>query len=894
MDIAEFNMIRPQRDVESDRVVRLTDTQVLIPVTPQAEPLVLSWETLSEEMFGDRGVDPLEGEGAVEEASLLRRIFELVRQVDSYLSGREDSFTGEQVADTELKVRTKLGLDTVDWQAAYSVDLDATALYAVALLGYRNALLWELSKEAPEYDRAMRLTRLATVAALLELHRDTLKGLTRDEVIDRLHRWPIVLDGVASVQLPSRAPKVELVREAKKADLYVVRREWAGYVAGEIANIRNVMAGEHFKQRDHTTTEVETTTTTDVETRREAETEEQTKLASELSQEVNSQLGVTINGHAEASVEFKYPIATARISGGVDAGFSMQRSERQARKSAKEAVSRAVSRVDSRTRETRARRELMRTEQGYTYGLDNTEGGNVHGVYRWVDRIDTYQTFRFPDRVLLEFEIPDPAEFYRWRTQRAADTAEEKPPDFNVTPKEISLKNPDHLMALAKKYRATNLPPAPDKEISVARTVSVEAGKESEPSTWDSEVPNPPTATKEVPIPITPNYEVYEISYEGIGYPVLGNWLESTTNWGAPGSAKWGYHSGFVTVSVGKESNTHWEGGTYLDGSTPALVNIDEVVLNPATPGAPQQEVQYGRAVLEIPTPQTVKVDPPARDEIKIAVTTTGLAQCTVAALAKCRLTEEAKQSWRLAVYDTLYSAWASWKRDYDSSLMRNVFGSSAADAGSSQRNELTIREELKREAISWLLDESPFKGRPGRLPQTPAEQTKDFPDVDFDKARSDATVIQFLEQAFEWNNMSWVFYPYYWADRTNWPDRTQLLANDAEFERFLRSGSARVILPARPGFDDAVNNWLATGVPFLSGRLPTTDEKLYIRIDTEIRELTAPREGGYAGDTWQSQVSTTMLYLEEKGDLPFINIDHQLPAPKGEWYEPEPIIEFT
>jgi hypothetical protein len=90
------------------------------------------------------------------------------------------------------------------------------------------------------------------------------------------------------------------------------------------------------------------------------------------------------------------------------------------------------------------------------------------------------------------------------------------------------------------------------------------------------------------------------------------------------------------------------------------------------------------------------------------------------------------------------------------------------------------------------------------------------------------------------------------------------------------------------------VNNWLATGVPFLSGRLPTTDEKLYIRIDTEIRELTAPREGGYAGDTWQSQVSTTMLYLEEKGDLPFINIDHQLPAPKGEWYEPEPIIEFT
>jgi hypothetical protein len=806
-----------------------------------------------------------------------------------YLSGREDSFTGEQVANTELKVRTKLRLDTVDWQAAYSVDLDATALYAVALLGYRNSLFSELSKMEPDYDRAMKLTRLASVAALLELHRDTLKGLKRDQVLDRLNRWPLVLDGVSSEELPSRAPKVELVREAKKADLYVVRREWAGYVAGEIANIRNVMAGETFRQRDHTTTEVETTTTTDIEMRRETETEEETKQASELSQEVNSQLGVTINGHAEASVEFKYPIATARVSGGVDAGFSMQRSERQARKAAKEAVSRAVSRVDSRTRETRARRELMRTEQGYTYGMDNTDGGNVHGVYRWVDRIDTYQTFRFPDRLLLEFQIPDPAEFYRWRTQQAADTAEEKPPDFDVTPDDISLDEPDELMALAKKYRATNLPAPPDKEISVVRTVTVEVGKEWEPDQWKTEVWNPPAATKEVAIPITPNYEATSVSWEGVGYPLLGTWLEATADQTYPNNAQvWGYRSGFLTVSVGSESFTTWEGGVTAAGGPVPLPSVDEVQQ------FPNREIEYGRAILQVLATKVVDLEPAARDEIKLSVTTTGLAQCTVAVLAKCTLTEEAKQSWRLAVYDTLYNAWASWKRDYDSSLMRNVFGSTAADAGSSQRNELTIRDELKREAISWLLEESPFRGRPGRLSQTPNEKAKDhFPDVDFDKARGDATVIQFLEQAFEWNNMSWVFYPYYWADRTDWPVRTQLFANDPEFERFLRSGSARVILPARPGFDDAVNNWLATGVPFLSGRLPTADETLYVRIDTEIRELTAPREGGYAGDTWQSQVSTTMLYLEEKGDLPFVNEYHRLPARKGEWYEPEPIITF-
>ena len=130
---------------------------------------------------------------------------------------------------------------------------------------------------------------------------------------DHLNRRPIVLDQVTTTTQPT-PPKIKLIRDAERADLYVVRREWAGYVAGEIANVRNVMAGESFRQRDHTTTEVETSTTTEIETRQSTETEEESKLASELSQEVNAQLAVTINGHAEASAEFKYPIATPRVS----------------------------------------------------------------------------------------------------------------------------------------------------------------------------------------------------------------------------------------------------------------------------------------------------------------------------------------------------------------------------------------------------------------------------------------------------------------------------------------------------------------------------------------------------------------------------------------------------
>jgi hypothetical protein len=151
------------------------------------------------------------------------------------------------------------------------------------------------------------------------------------------------------------------------------------------------------------------------------------------------------------------------------------------------------------------------------------------------------------------------------------------------------------------------------------------------------------------------------------------------------------------------------------------------------------------------------------------------------------------------------------------------------------------------------------------------------------------------MEQAFEWSNLSYFFYPYYWANRNpEWENLSQIVANDPAFEQFLRAGSARVIVPARPGFDLAVKNWLMYQIPFMDGHLPAPDDPLYISIDKEIREMTSPWEGGIPGDTWQSRVGTTLLYLEKDGDLPFKNDLHQLPAEKSKPYFPKPIITFS
>jgi len=137
--------------------------------------------------------------------------------------------------------------------------------------------------------------------------------------------------------------KVQLIREAKVSDLHVVRREWLLHPS-EIANIRNMMAGEEFSSIQKNIRERETTTVSEDETRQQSQLEDESRLESELSQEVNSQLAVTVNGYFNASAQYTNPMVTVSVSAGMDAGLSLERSERHASKIAREAVSKAISR----------------------------------------------------------------------------------------------------------------------------------------------------------------------------------------------------------------------------------------------------------------------------------------------------------------------------------------------------------------------------------------------------------------------------------------------------------------------------------------------------------------------------------------------------------------------
>ncbi len=73
------------------------------------------------------------------------------------------------------------------------------------------------------------------------------------------------------------------------------------------------------------------------------------------------------------------------------------------------------------------------------------------------------------------------------------------------------------------------------------------------------------------------------------------------------------------------------------------------------------------------------------------------------------------------------------------------------------------------------------------------------FLQLDFPEARAEGAYVRFFEQAFEWENLSWVPYSYFWGRKSTWLDKVSIEDDDADFQAFLKAGYLRVQIPVRP-----------------------------------------------------------------------------------------------
>jgi hypothetical protein len=140
------------------------------------------------------------------------------------------------------------------------------------------------------------------------------------------------------------------------------------------------------------------------------------------------------------------------------------------------------------------------------------------------------------------------------------------------------------------------------------------------------------------------------------------------------------------------------------------------------------------------------------------------------------------------------------------------------------------------------------------------------YPEFSILESFKEGNYIQFFEQAFEWEQITYLFYPYFWGKKPFWLKTKTVTDPDPIFNSFLQAGAARVLLPARPGFEYDVVTFFASGGQKIWGgkQAPIPGDDHWLPIVDEIKEQEGQFSGGaQEGDPWIYKVPTTLVYLD-------------------------------
>ncbi|GAA4757338.1 hypothetical protein GCM10023350_48670 [Nocardioides endophyticus] len=250
---------------------------------------------------------------------------------------------------------------------------------------------------------------------------------------------------------------------------------------------------------------------------------------------------------------------------------------------------------------------------------------------------------------------------------------------------------------------------------------------------------------------------------------------------------------------------------------------------------------------------------------LPFAVKTFHVANVAVAVEVTCQRTTRVLDAWKLETHAAIQQGYLKLLRDYQDELAALQVQAQNAIAGRNPAENRQIeRAELRKHAIATLTAQQfDLFGAVATAPEG-------FPELDLAEADAEGRYVRFFEQAFEWEQMMYLFYPYYWGRKTNWLNRALLQDVDPQFADFLKAGSARVVLPVRPGFETAVAHFLDTGEIWDGANPPLLTSPLYVSIIQEIKERDlAPGDEVAQGDPWDVRLPTTLVRLRPDGSLP-------------------------
>jgi hypothetical protein len=256
------------------------------------------------------------------------------------------------------------------------------------------------------------------------------------------------------------------------------------------------------------------------------------------------------------------------------------------------------------------------------------------------------------------------------------------------------------------------------------------------------------------------------------------------------------------------------------------------------------------------------------RGEVAVALELMNVRSFALGVDVFCRLTADGLAKWQHEVYEAVIQGYLKQQAEYEDKVAAAAIEQGVQILGRNPlENRRLEREELKKLVLMMLIGSTDI----GRNSLQPSVE----PTLDISKACLNGAYIRFLENAFEWANMLYVFYPYFWGRKARWISAVHLTDPDPDFAAFLKAGAARVQVPVRPGFEHAVAYFSQSGQIWDGNDAPLIDDDLYVPIVDEISANLGRTDDGVpypkGSQPWEVTVPTSLVVLQDLDEIPGI-----------------------
>ena len=588
-------------------------------------------------------------------------------------------------------------------------------------------------------------------------------------------------------------PRIDLV------DLMVVKTYTKCYRAGDISYIKNVLEGEVLstKHRELNRTEELTESETDIKQfeERYLQAEDKSSLHTEMEDVLKTDKGMDAGLTTNSS--FGAEVKVFKFGGGTNSTTNLHSNQsktitnKEVRDYSKDIIDRATKQLEQKVRKLSSFKRIHETEEKNKHVFDNSKGENINGQYLFVNKVSRAQVYNYGRAAALDLVLPEPAALYKRLFENKFPGIEPKKPDeLKVQAKDINSENYKNLIT---QYGLSDVDAPPEEYINVTLTFSKDTAVDD--------------------------------------YKKNGSWQSLGTGTDN-GPREFSIPDGYVSESM--QAN--------LDGTSVQLsLHNSNCYISFTLAGVP---LQYGSSVTTI-NPNGL---PPLEGTQSMSVFYSEVKNYSVQVTVRCKRKEETYVNWQVSVFTKIKEEWDKAMAEYQKAFAqyseaKNAFDAKEAEAKRERYNKNpfinreTEKAELKRMVISYISCQffDQFDAMKNRV------EPCGHPQMNIREAEQQGMFVQFFEQAFDWNLMTYIFYPYFWQNKCNWGKSLKEEAGDLIFEKFLQAGSCHVLIPIRNAFYDYVQHFINFGEIWGGvGTMPLPGDPHYVSLAQEIKEQNA------------------------------------------------------